>query len=215
MTKPLHVTETSLESLLHLLVRPTFLTALFLMMSLKILSKNNVPGCTVMNKELDLFMQELKSKISTRLSEAGKIAVTIDIWSKKGKIESFLGMTTHWFLKMCHRRFKVTLAVRHFPHPHTADRVLEATKDVLQSWGIDESKISKVLTDNGSNMVAAFRNTIYNLDSDLEVVEAIPGTSDDDIDEQLITSSDSEQNDDTQDIEDHNLVLMERMQKTK
>ena len=33
-----------------------------------------VPGRTVMNKELDLLMQELKSKISTRLNEAGKIA---------------------------------------------------------------------------------------------------------------------------------------------
>ena len=59
-------------------------------------------------------------------------------------------------------------------------------------------------------MVAAFKNTIYNLDSDFEVAEAIPGTSDDDIDEQLIPSSDSEQNDDTQDIEDHNLVLMKK-----
>ena len=99
--------------------------------------------------------------------------------------------------------------MRHFHHPHTAYRVLEGT-NVLQSWGIDELKISKVPTDNGLNIVAAFKNTIYNLDSDLEVAEAIPGTSDDDIDEQLITSSDLEQNDDTQDIEDHNLVLMEK-----
>lgn len=46
--------------------------------------------------------------------------------------------------------------MRKFPQPHTADRVLDVLKAVLCEWRIEESRISKVLTDNGSNMVAAF-----------------------------------------------------------
>lgn len=42
------------------------------------------------------------------------------------------------------------------PQPHTADRVLDVMKAVLCEWSIEESRISKVLTDNGSNVVAAF-----------------------------------------------------------
>lgn len=37
-----------------------------------------VPGCTVMNKELDLLLQEPKEKICSHLDEAGRIAITVD-----------------------------------------------------------------------------------------------------------------------------------------
>ena len=36
--------------------------------------------------------------------------------------------------------------------------MLDVLKVVLCEWSIEESRISKVLTDNGSNMVAAFKD---------------------------------------------------------
>ena len=71
-----------------------------------------------MSKELDLLLQELKGKICSHLDEAGRMAITIDIWTKKGMSESFLGVTAHSFLKKSHKRFKATLAMRNF-HNHT------------------------------------------------------------------------------------------------
>ena len=47
--------------------------------------------------------------------------------------------------------------MKRFPHPHTAERVLQLTRDVLRDWKIDVTRNSRILTDNGSNMVAAFR----------------------------------------------------------
>jgi len=46
--------------------------------------------------------------------------------------ESFLGVTAPSFLRKSHWRFTATLVVRKFPQPHTADRVLEVLKAVLQ-----------------------------------------------------------------------------------
>ena len=40
--------------------------------------------------------------------------------------------------------------------PHTAERVFEVI-EVLAEWEISYSKVPTILTDNGSNMVAAFR----------------------------------------------------------
>ena len=107
-----------------------------------------VPGRTAMNKELDLLLQGLK----------GKLCKHLDTWTKKGMSESFLSVTAHFFLRKSHKHFKATLAVRIFPQQHTADQVLDVLKAVLCEWSIEESRISKVLTDNGSNMVAAFKD---------------------------------------------------------
>ena len=99
-----------------------------------------VPGRTAMNKELDLLLQELKGKMCSHLDEAGRIAITIDIWTKKGMSVSFHGVTAHSFLRKSHKRFKATLAVRKFPQPHTADRALDVLKAVLCEWSIENQE---------------------------------------------------------------------------
>ena len=120
-----------------------------------------VPSHNTVDSEMSKLFTELKKRISKRISsslqEGGKIALTIDIWSKKGMSESFLGVTSHCFLKKSLVLFHATLAVKRFPHPHTAKRVLQLTRDILRDWEIDVTRISRILTDNGSNMVAAFR----------------------------------------------------------
>ena len=51
----------------------------------------------------------------------------------------------------------MTLAVRRMPSPHIADHVRELVDAILEEWDIPTSKVKVVITDNGSNMVAAFR----------------------------------------------------------
>ena len=76
---------------------------------------------------------------------------------KKGLTSSYLGVTCHFFSRRDHRRHCVTLAVRRMPSPHTADHVRELVDAILEEWDIPISKVKVVVTDNGSNMVAAFR----------------------------------------------------------
>ena len=89
----------------------------------------NPPSHSAIDKEMSKLLIELKRRISTSLEEGRKIALTIDIWSKKGMSESFLGVTSHCLLKRSHTLFRTTLAVKRFPH--TAEGILQLTRDVL------------------------------------------------------------------------------------
>ena len=46
------------------------------------------------------------------------------------------------------------------PSPHTAQHVREMVEELLQEWELSVDKISLIITDSGSNMVAAFRNVV-------------------------------------------------------
>ena len=50
-----------------------------------------------MTKELQNVLIELKSKIGEFLEEANKASICADIWSKKGLLSSYLGITAHFF----------------------------------------------------------------------------------------------------------------------
>ena len=52
----------------------------------------------------------------------------------------------------------MTLAVRRLPPSHTAVNIRLTIEAVLSEWDIPQSKISAILTDNGSNIVAALRS---------------------------------------------------------
>ena len=123
----------------------------------------SVPGRTAISKEI---LIDMKAKIGTHLHEARKISITADIWSKKGMSTSYLGVTAHFFSQKDHLRHCVTLAVRRMPSPHTGENIRSVVQEVLSEWEIPSSKISAVLTDNGSNMIASFRNHFQSEESE-------------------------------------------------
>ncbi len=86
-----------------------------------------------------------------------------NIWSKKGLTASYLGVTAHFFTPCDHKRNRVTLAVRRLASPHTADHVEATVEEILGEWDIPKEKISAILTDNGSNMVKAFKEWLADL----------------------------------------------------
>ena len=86
------------------------------------------------------------------------MSICADIWTKKGMTEAFLGITAHFFTRMDHRRRVTTLAVKTLHSPHTADRIEEEVRHVLEEWEIPQEKVHAIITDNGSNIVAAFRD---------------------------------------------------------
>lgn len=44
-------------------------------------------------------------------------------------------------------------------HPHTAQSIKACVDKCLQEWEIPKEKVLTIITDNGSNMVAAFKQT--------------------------------------------------------
>ena len=118
-------------------------------------ARYQVPGRNKVGKELDILYSELKRKLSESLSI--KISLCADKWSKKGMTASFLGLTAHYYLRSAKDICNITIAVRRFESPHTAERVSKLVDEFVGKWHIPYHKIFRILKDNGSNMVAAFK----------------------------------------------------------
>ena len=54
----------------------------------------------------------------------------------------------------------MAIAVRRFESPHTAERVTQLVDNILDEWKIPFYKVFHILTDNGSNMLAAFKQDL-------------------------------------------------------
>ena len=133
-----------------------------------------VPGRGSINRELDQVLIELKAKISVHLQSANFVSICCDIlWSKKGLTSSYLGITAHFFSRSDHCRHIVTLAVRRLVTSHTARTIRQSVVEILAEWDIDPTKILAILTDNGSNMIAAFKAKLEEEEEDTEDVEEV------------------------------------------
>ena len=115
-----------------------------------------IPHRQKLSKEIENLFHKLRNKLSISMQAARKLSLCADIWSKQGMTASFLGITCHYFNHSDMKRHSITLAVKRFPSPHTAARVLEVFESVIEDWKLPVLKIFRVLTDNGSNMLAAF-----------------------------------------------------------
>ena len=147
-----------------------------------------VPSRTKVSSEINRVIVDMKMAISSYISKARSINLCTDIWTKKGMTAAFLGMTAHFSSIKNHKRHHVTLyLLQEFHHLTIADLVGKCLTD----WEISEKKIHRILTDNGSNMVAAFRNdTIIDKDaSEFTEEDDIECTTDDDNDDDCFDES--------------------------
>ena len=128
-------------------------------------AKYKVPGRKVVGQETKKVLIEIKAKASAFLQEAAKVSICADTWSKRGLTASFLGITAHFYSRRDHKRHTLTMAVRRMPSPHTAANVRKLIEKVLEEWNIPLSKVFVIVTDNGSNMVAAFKQQPEERDS--------------------------------------------------
>ena len=86
----------------------------------------------------------------------------------------FLGLTAHCYHRAKKEKCNVTIAVCRFESPHTAERVTQLVDNILDEWKIPCYKIFCILTDNESNMLAAFKHDLqlHNDDTpDLEIID--------------------------------------------
>lgn len=146
-------------------------------------SRYQVPTRATIEKELNKVLIEMKGNIQSYMDQARLVNVCADIWTKRGMTASFLGVTAHFFSFKDHKRHNVTLAVRSMASPHT----------ILEEWKLPRFKIHCILTDNGSNMVAAFkkhhhtdhrRETVNDIEEQQNELEVTEETNESELDEE-------------------------------
>uniref|UniRef100_A0A1X7U694 DUF659 domain-containing protein n=1 Tax=Amphimedon queenslandica TaxID=400682 RepID=A0A1X7U694_AMPQE len=80
---------------------------------------------------------------------------------------SSLGVTAHFFTLNSKKHHSICIALKRFPS-HTGTRIAELLRNIVDGWELPREKLFRVLTDNGSNMVAAFKTT-NNEDDSIEI----------------------------------------------
>lgn len=108
-----------------------------------------------------MLYSNLKKNLRESLNSAERISLCAGIWSKKGMTASFLGLTAHYYSRPKKDKCNITIVVRRFESSHTAEWVSKLVDEIVSEWKIPCYKVFCILTDNGSNMIAAFKEDIH------------------------------------------------------
>lgn len=117
----------------------------------------NLPNRHDLSVLIQNISGNLRASIKTSLQNAKFIAMTIDLWSRPGYSSAMMGITCHFFDRKLNRLLRALLACRTIEQPHTGEKIYNLSKKIIDEWGIDQSRILRIVSDNGSNIVSAFR----------------------------------------------------------
>lgn len=123
-----------------------------------------------------------KECIKNILAKQRSVSITTDIWSDR-TMRSFLGVTAHAIISNptsgSVELKSMLLSCQRFSGSHTGERIASAFEEVIEVAGI-KNKIDFVLTDNASNMKAAFKTKFPSAEDE----NVVTGTTEDSEDEE-------------------------------
>ena len=117
------------------------------------------------------FYVKMREEIIFIIESAKFLSISCYIWSKKCLTSSYLGVQTHFYHINDAKKYQLVLALREFPHPHTAQNIMDLLIFILKEYKIDIQNVFKVITDRVSNMIKAcdlLENEINNSDFDAD-----------------------------------------------
>lgn len=116
-----------------------------------------LPDTKVMSKELKLRYASYVNMLTDLMSKVNFICImTADIWSCNTK--SYLGMTCHFFDENNnYSRHSFVMGCRRIKGSHTFINIAHVTVEIINTYKVNNSKISHIVTDNAFNFGKAFR----------------------------------------------------------
>lgn len=117
-------------------------------------SSLRVPSRPTIKKELSCCYERMIKTIKKDIAANNFFCTTADIWS--GKHRSFFGYTCHW-LNDKFERVSVALACRRLAGSHSFEKIDHMIKNINIQFNLNENNIIRVVTDNGSNFIKAFK----------------------------------------------------------
>lgn len=100
---------------------------------------------------------ELKSSITAALRSVRYVSLTLDLWSRPGNASAMMGITGHYYDSKLNGIRRILLACRTIKQPHTGENIYNIYNLVRGEWDLKEEHILRIVTDNGSNVVKAFK----------------------------------------------------------
>uniref|UniRef100_H3AMQ2 HAT C-terminal dimerisation domain-containing protein n=1 Tax=Latimeria chalumnae TaxID=7897 RepID=H3AMQ2_LATCH len=154
----------SANSLLHSLIEDELFQFALSVMD----SRYVFPARDGMKKAIRGETEKLKEEMAERL-KAHKISICVDL-SKQSLSDSYIGITVHFCDKEKNSLCRILLALCTIEEQHTAEVICREVKKCLEEWKIPDSKVRCIVTDNGSNVIKAFRDSVETLIAETEQV---------------------------------------------
>lgn len=85
-------------------------------------------------------------------------SLTADVWSDFGLQHAYLGVTLHCVNLHKRHLTRFFLGLTKLHGNHTGELIHEKTEEVLQRYNLKLADIYKIVSDNGSNMIRAFKH---------------------------------------------------------
>ena len=85
--------------------------------------KFQVRGRTAVETALKSPCEELERKVKENIQHAQRLTLCLDIWSKRGLMAAFLGISACLYNPDIQQGEHLTLNVFTFSHPHTGDMI--------------------------------------------------------------------------------------------
>uniref|UniRef100_H3BA99 HAT C-terminal dimerisation domain-containing protein n=2 Tax=Latimeria chalumnae TaxID=7897 RepID=H3BA99_LATCH len=128
------------------------------------------PARDEMKKAITGQTEKLKEEMAERLKKAHKISICVDLWTKQSLSESYIGVTAHFYDKEKNSVCRILLALCIIEEQHTVEVIHREVEKCLEEWKIPDSKVRCIVTDNGSSVIKAFRDSVETLIAETEQV---------------------------------------------
>ena len=106
-----------------------------------------------MNTLIPHEVQLIEAKIKSLIGSTGSVCICVDIWSNR-QMRSYLGVTGH-LVDTNYDMISCLLACIRFSGRHTASNIVANFETVVSKFDL-AGKVDFIISDNASNMVAAF-----------------------------------------------------------
>jgi hypothetical protein len=95
-----------------------------------------VPTRNTIRKHMNKAWPKMKALIVEKAAQAVEVHLTADEWSTRACSSTCLGVTLHFFDPAAKKRECFSIACRHFPSPHTGERIAALVKEVAVEYNI-------------------------------------------------------------------------------
>lgn len=119
-----------------------------------------IPSVDFLKKQLINKYEAVSSRLKTKLNKATHICLSTDVWTETMAEKSYLGVTAHFLDGIS--IISIDLACKQLDSNHTAEYLGENLTKILADWEIEKEKVISIVTDNGSNIVAAAQIALPN-----------------------------------------------------
>lgn len=108
--------------------------------------------------QISKLYEKEKEWVKSIVAGARQVVIGLDIWTKIGMTASFLAISATFFCPANKKPKHFLSSLIQIGHAHTGDTIKNYIDNCLALWDIPPDKVLTVITDNGSNMIAAFRS---------------------------------------------------------